>query len=270
MDTPANKILPIVVIIGLVIFGIVSLSKHTGKELPDTMRPSDTVSNADDNAIRAQVTEFGLKLKNVSLLMPVNDLKKQLTVEYAKYLTPELLAVWQKDPTKALGRRVSSPWPEKINIVEITKLGEDAYKVEGNVVEVTSTDTSSAGQLVALYPVTFRVEKIGDTWLIAEATQGSYSEVPQKIVVEGVWECLPHKDTSGPQTLECGFGIKADQNGAHYALDLQSLKEYPVNFPTGSRIRVEGTFVPVEQLSSNAWQKYPIKGIISVTKIDTI
>lgn len=79
--------------------------------------------------------------------------------------------------------------------------------------------------------------------------------------LEGEVVCLPHKDTSGPQTLECGFGLKAD-DGAHYALDAGGVNPPP--YTTGQRIRANGLVTPVEMLSSDHWQKYNIKGIFSI------
>lgn len=76
--------------------------------------------------------------------------------------------------------------------------------------------------------------------------------------------CLPHTDQSGPQTLECAFGLKTE-NGEYYALDLSLLSQEQPMFQTGKKFTAHGLITPVEMLSSNHWQKYSIKGIFSVT-----
>ena len=84
------------------------------------------------------------------------------------------------------------------------------------------------------------------------------------MTISGEYMCLPHKDTSGPQTMECAFGVRT-LAGLYYALDFNLMSQTPPTFKTGDRINVSGVFTPLENLSSNQWQKYPIEGILSVT-----
>lgn len=93
---------------------------------------------------------------------------------------------------------------------------------------------------------------------------------PQKVTLEGVWECLPHKNPDQPHTMECALGIAVDRSDAHYAIDLNLMSASPVDYPTGTHIRVQGVVTPLNQLSSDHWQKYPIDGIISATVITKI
>lgn len=90
---------------------------------------------------------------------------------------------------------------------------------------------------------------------------------PARTSLTGTWECLPHKNTSGPQTMECAFGIKTD-DGLHYGIGTSLMSAYPVDYPTGSRVRVDGIITPVEALSSI--QKYDIAGVINATSIQKI
>lgn len=233
----------------------------------DRAIPSEPVSNEADTAVRTMVADFGLKLKNVSLLAPAAQVKASMQENYASYLSPELLEQWQSDPSSALGRQTSSPWPDRIEVVSVVSIGGDIYTVDGNVIEVTSADKPM--EPAAIYPVKLSVENRGGKWLITSTEKGSYSELPERVTIEGVWECLPHKDQSGPQTMECAFGIMA-QDGKHYAIDTRLISTYPVDFPTKTRVKVEGLLVPANQLNSNAWQIYPISGIISATAITKI
>lgn len=106
-------------------------------------------------------------------------------------------------------------------------------------------------------------------------TSGTPSEfdpnaVPSRIEVSGTFECLQHKDPNGIHTMECAFGIKAD-SGEHYALATELLStDLFMTLATGERIRVEGVMVPVEQLSSDRWQSYNMRGIINVASASRI
>lgn len=87
---------------------------------------------------------------------------------------------------------------------------------------------------------------------------------PQRITLSGEYTCLPHADTSGPQTLECALGIKTS-DGNYYALDFSLMsQEYP-NIPGGTTISANGILTPIKNLSTDHWKKYNVKGIFSVT-----
>jgi hypothetical protein len=146
---------------------------------------NDVVSNEVDTAIRARVSEFGAKLKNVSLLQPKVQLENQMAAEYGPYLTPELLQTWQENTETALGRTVSSPWPDRIVIEHVEKIDENFYQVEGRVIEVTSSN--GLMEPAAIYPVTLTLELRGNAWLIAGAEKGDYIETPEKVSVIGRW-----------------------------------------------------------------------------------
>jgi hypothetical protein len=253
----------LIVIIAIAV-GIFLYTSPREARAPDT----GSVSNEVDTAIRTQVVTFGSKLKNVSLLMSPADVKNQMQEHYGSFLTPELLSKWQSNPAAAIGRKTSSPWPDRIDVVSVTEINENTYNVEGNVIEMTNADTPPVP--AAVYPVSLQVENKNGIWLISALTKGAYSELPQRITVEGFWECLPHKNTSGPQTMECAFGIAVDQSDGHFAVDTRLMSTYPVDFPTGTKVRVTGVMTPANHLSSDMWQKYPIDGIISATSIEKI
>jgi hypothetical protein len=84
---------------------------------------------------------------------------------------------------------------------------------------------------------------------------------PYEASLEGEVVCLPHWDTSGPQTLECAFGLKTN-DGTYYALSAGETSVPP--YQTGQRIRVKGTVTPKEMLSAAHWEKYDIRGIFSI------
>lgn len=97
-------------------------------------------------------------------------------------------------------------------------------------------------------------------------TRVTPQDSPSDVTLTGTYTCLPKKDTGGPVTLECAFGLQKD--GEYYALDLSSIPT--VDYPAlngGEEITVEGTLVPIEMISSDRWQTYIVKGIVSVDKI---
>lgn len=250
-----NKILAALVLLVLVAGGAYAAVYVSRQEAPSTSVSSD----ANDSGIRAMLEEFGRRLKNVALLAP--DAAAQIEAQYSAYVAPQLLAEWKADPSQALGRQTSSPWPDSLYVVDVVKEG-GSYRAEANIVETTSDGPAG------VQPVTFTLTMTGDMWLISNVTKGSYSALPQRSTTVGYWECLPHKDQTGPQTMECAFGIAVDQSDGHYAIDTRLMSTYPVDFPTGTKVKVDGIITPANQLSSI--QKYDIDGIISATSITKI
>lgn len=90
---------------------------------------------------------------------------------------------------------------------------------------------------------------------------------PGKATLQGEYVCLPHRDTKGPQTLECALGMKA-QDGNYYSLDMSAVTFPAGMINTGDTISVEGNLVPVEALSSDHWRKYDIKGVVRVESVE--
>lgn len=82
--------------------------------------------------------------------------------------------------------------------------------------------------------------------------------------LSGEYVCLPHRDTTGPQTDECAFGLKTEA-GEYYAVDFALMSQIPPTLGIGDRFSASGTITPIEMLSSDHWQKYTITGIFSVT-----
>ncbi len=82
----------------------------------------------------------------------------------------------------------------------------------------------------------------------------------QRSSLSGEVICLPHKDQTGPQTLECAFGILAD-DGNNYSLNLGLMPQNPPEFKIGDTIKANGTMTPIEMISSDHLQKYDIVGI---------
>ena len=140
-----------IIALAILFFGIFGLKNALPRDqaglgaTPAMSEPADTSSAASipaeiDTAIRNNVTGFGMHLKNVSLLAPAATVRSTMAKEYGPYIIPELLTKWQNDPSQALGKTTSSPWPERIQISTITKELNGTYKVEATVIEMMSNE----------------------------------------------------------------------------------------------------------------------------------
>ncbi len=89
-------------------------------------------------------------------------------------------------------------------------------------------------------------------------------ELQGEVKMTGQPACLPYPDDGQMHTLECNYGLKVGDK--YYALDLGS---FTVDFESQDSLSIEGTFVPLDALSSEQWQKYDIEGVVSVTAIIT-
>lgn len=227
--------------------------------------PRQAGPGTEANTVRQIVTSFGKELSKVSLLAPESTRSAEMESAYKPYLTTPLLENWKKNPGEALGRNTSSPFPDRIEIVSVSPRSLTSYTVEGNIIEVANG--SSGTTTTAVQPVTLVVEKSADTWLIGEASKGSYSTVPREITVTGTYTCLPHKNTEGPQTLECALGIQAT-SGEYYSVDTGSYTGNELNnAPTGKKFTIKGLFTPVEMLSSERLKNYNVRGILTVREV---
>lgn len=113
-------------------------------------------------AITLLIEAFGEQLQFVSLLAPEEIVKESIKTYYGPFITDQLLEKWLQDPSTAPGRLVSSPWPERIHILEIEKISDEEYLVKGEIIEVSSAGT----QPDATYPIQLIVRHIDDKWLI--------------------------------------------------------------------------------------------------------
>lgn len=98
----------------------------------------------------------------------------------------------------------------------------------------------------------------------AEEPRIPIDATPQQMTIAGTYVCLPHLDTTGPQTEECAFGIKTD-NGDYYAINFGQSAGAMEEFQSGAHISAEGFVVVKEALSDAQWAKYNMKGIFTVT-----
>jgi hypothetical protein len=104
-----------------------------------------------------------------------------------------------------------------------------------------------------------------NSYIYNEKQGGAPSFEPYRGTLSGATVCLPHKDTTGPQTKECAFGFKTEA-GEYYVLDFNLMSRIPPEkFQTGVSLTASGIVTPIEMLSTDQWQKYNVQGIFSVT-----
>lgn len=156
---------------------IAGCGQHEGVPAPETATAASAASSAkaasaDRVAVRDVVERFGKRMQKVSVLAPPDAMRPQLKKVYGDLLTPDLLQAWLADPSQAVGRDVSSPWPEGIDIEHIDCPTTIRCYVQGQVRYVTSNEVEHGG-VAARRPVRLRVERINDgDWRIAAVEVG--------------------------------------------------------------------------------------------------
>jgi hypothetical protein len=118
-----------------------------------------------EKAISELIRDFGSKLKHVSLLAPEDTVKASMQENYSDYVSPALLAQWENDLQNVPGRVTSSPWPERIEIVDMDKLSDYRYRIEADIIEMTSVEMVNGGE-AARRSISLEVEKTGTRWFI--------------------------------------------------------------------------------------------------------
>ncbi len=90
---------------------------------------------------------------------------------------------------------------------------------------------------------------------------------PQTVVLSGTYECLPHRDTSGPTTMECAFGFKTD-DGVHYAVNFGASASAMEQFNNKAHITAEGFVIAKADLEpASQWDKYDMAGMFTVISV---
>ncbi|MGI6227791.1 MAG: hypothetical protein ACOYJ1_16245 [Peptococcales bacterium] len=134
----------------------------------------EEVQKNDEEVIKNVVENFGSRLQLVSLLGPKDAVEKSIIENYSDFITPALLELWVNNPLNAaLGRVLSSPWPDRIEIQSIDKISQDVYEVKGEIIEITSVEKEKGGYNVKR-PIALIVKKVHDRWLIDGTTLGEY------------------------------------------------------------------------------------------------
>jgi hypothetical protein len=124
-------------------------------------------SQLEETAVKSLVENFGYALKSVSLLSPTAP--QDIESNYRDFIAPELIAKWKGDPSKALGRLTSSPWPESIEIAGIRKVEPGLYDVFGKIIDMTGTGMAGS-RPIELSVTKINVDNFDSRWLITNVS----------------------------------------------------------------------------------------------------
>lgn len=114
------------------------------KPAAETARAAATAS-CDTSAARDVVQRFGERLRDVSLLAPDSAVSREMREAYAPFVATSLLDAWIARPSSAPGRKVSSPWPARIEIDSVQPVSGGGCRVVGDVVYLTSVEETRGG-----------------------------------------------------------------------------------------------------------------------------
>ncbi|KAF1085700.1 hypothetical protein SPSYN_01846 [Sporotomaculum syntrophicum] len=199
---------------------------------PNSQQPS----NASDEAlVTGLVKDFGRKLQSVSLSAPEDLVQVSLHENYSGLVSTELLTNWQSDPQNAPGRLVSSPWPDRIEIVSFNKISEKSYEVKGEIIEITSTEKKNGG-IAAKRPITLVVEKINNHWLINAVKLGAYEETSTI-----VYKNIPY-----------GFDFYLPQSWKNYTIITGQWE----GFPPGGQVSEAAASGPMISIRHPLWTEH--------------
>lgn len=130
---------------------------------------------AEMNEVTKFVQSFGEQLKMVSLSAPEDVVRDAMIKHYGDYVSADLIEKWVKDSENAPGRQVSSPWPERIDVLSAEKTDENTYIVKGTIIEVTSVELKEGGA-AAKRQITLEIKRADDKFMIVDAEIGDYGE----------------------------------------------------------------------------------------------
>lgn len=136
------------------------------RRAPAECAPGRAVAASVRDSIVDLVTSFSQRLRNVSLLAPPEVVVRDLRAQYGPLVTRELLDEWRGDPSDAPGRKVSSPWPDRIEVSGVAHVAGGRYSVTGEVVYVTGAEVRDGGA-ADRRPVRLEVTRAAEGWRIA-------------------------------------------------------------------------------------------------------
>src|SRR5664280_1433799 len=161
------------------------------------MNPN-TIKKDEKAEVTALVESFGSKLKEVSLSAPGEIVSQEIETIYAPFVSSNLLSDLTNDPVRAPGRDVSSPWPEKIEIISMEKLDSHTIQVKGKIILMTSVEVAQVGNAgetpIALW---VRNTNANGAWLIDQLSYGEYAFYDMKELSSTLKRTFPNMTTIG-------------------------------------------------------------------------
>lgn len=123
--------------------------------------------------IAEMVTLFGSKLALVSLTNPKAVILQEMQTHYSDFVSSQLIEQWAEEPDQAPGRLTSSPWPDRIETINVEWIQDGSFAVNGTIVEVIA-EAIDNNITAATRSIQLRVEKIDGHWYITQVTLGDF------------------------------------------------------------------------------------------------
>src|SRR5450756_2540123 len=157
-----------------------------------------TIKRAEKGEVTALVENFGSKLKDVSLTAPGEIVSQEIEEIYTPFVSSTFLLNLTNDPTRAPGRDVSSPWPEKIEIISMEKLDSHTIQVKGKIILMTSVEVAQGGN-AGETPIMLWVRNTNakGAWLIDQLSYGEYAFYDMKELTSTLERTFPNMTTIG-------------------------------------------------------------------------
>ncbi len=174
-----------VIVVGLVITGITLVNKK-----------STAITDDEKSQITTLVEDFGKKLTSVDILSPEEVIAESIQQNYSPYLTANLLSKWVFDPYQAMGRFVSSPWPDRIEIDSMERIDDNTVKLKAKVIWVVSGNGTL--DVTDRVPTVLIVRKDPSTqkYLIDNAYSNKYAFYDTKKLINILKEVYPAIDNN--------------------------------------------------------------------------
>jgi len=187
---------------------------------PNTIKKDETAE------VTALVENFGSKLKEVRLSDPEEMVSQEIKQVYTSFVSSNLLLDLINDPSKAPGGDVSSPWPEKIEIISMEKLDSHTIQVKGKIILMTSVEMAQGGN-AGETPIMLWVRNTNanGAWLIDQLSYGEYAFYDSKELSAMLKKTFPSMTTIGERG-EPSIAQTIDING-------DSIPEALVDLQTG-------------------------------------
>lgn len=210
--------------------------------------------------------------------------KRLVAVILAMILIIIGLLIFKSYYIRHLPKTGPTPTPEPTLISDVSYDCDDKKSIQAifytNQVVLTLSDgrkltvpqaMSASGARYANADESFVFWNKGTTAFIQEGQATTFSDCNQKsaelqptkgdVTVKGEIMCLPHKNTTGPQTMECAYGLKA-AGGEYYGLSDKDPEYKNISgVPMNKQVEVTGS------LKLNTDNKYDTIGTIYITSI---
>lgn len=106
-----------------------------------------------------------------------------------------------------------------------------------------------------------------NSYIYNQKQAGANEDVtPYRGTLTGKYVCLPPAGESDPETPECVSALKTDLD-EYFVIDFNLMSQDQPDLQEGDRFTASGLITPIENLSTDHWQQYPvdIEGIFSIT-----